>query len=77
MKFLLPLLIATFLLSPFSISESHAMEKPLEGQVIIIAHRGASGLFPERTIKTHSVAGRGFHRAGSGDGQGRRPNRPA
>ena len=31
------LLIATILLSPFSISESQAMEQPLEGKVIIIA----------------------------------------
>ena len=56
MKFLLPLLIATLLLSPFSISESHAMEKPLEGQVIIIAHRGASGERPEHTLGSYSLA---------------------
>jgi glycerophosphoryl diester phosphodiesterase len=56
MKFLLPLLIATLLLSPFSISESHAMEKPLEGQVIIIAHRGASGERPEHTLASYSLA---------------------
>ena len=56
MNFLLPLLIATLLLSPFSISESHAMEKPLEGQVIIIAHRGASGERPEHTLASYSLA---------------------
>jgi len=56
MKFLLPLLIATLLLSPFSISESHAMEKPLEGQVIVIAHRGASGERPEHTLGSYSLA---------------------
>ena len=39
MKHLLPLLIATLLLSPFSTSESHAMEQPREGNVIVIAHR--------------------------------------
>ena len=56
MNFLLPLLIATLLLSPFSISESHAMEKPLEGQVIVIAHRGASGERPEHTLGSYSLA---------------------
>lgn len=56
MNFLPPLLIATLLLSPFSISESHAMEKPLEGQVIIIAHRGASGERPEHTLGSYSLA---------------------
>ncbi len=56
MKLLLPLLIATLLLSPFSISESHAMEKPLEGQVIVIAHRGASGERPEHTLASYSLA---------------------
>ena len=56
MKFLLPFLIATLLLSPFSISESHAMEKPLEGQVIVIAHRGASGERPEHTLGSYSLA---------------------
>jgi glycerophosphoryl diester phosphodiesterase len=56
MNFLLPLLIATLLLSPFSTSESHAMEKPLEGQVIIIAHRGASGERPEHTLASYSLA---------------------
>ena len=50
------LLIATILLSPFSISESQAMEKPLEGHVIIIAHRGASGERPEHTIASYSRA---------------------
>jgi len=56
MKNLYGLLIATLLLSPFSISESHAMEKPLEGQVIIIAHRGASGERPEHTLGSYSLA---------------------
>lgn len=50
------LLIATILLSPFSISESQAMEKPLEGQVIVIAHRGASGERPEHTLGSYSRA---------------------
>jgi len=56
MKLLLPLLIATLLLSPFSISESHAMEQPLEGNVIVIAHRGASGERPEHTLGSYSLA---------------------
>jgi glycerophosphoryl diester phosphodiesterase len=56
MKHLHTLLIATLLLSPFSIPESHAMEKPLEGQVIIIAHRGASGERPEHTLASYSLA---------------------
>ena len=50
------LLIATILLSPFSISESQAMEKPLEGHVIVIAHRGASGERPEHTIASYQRA---------------------
>ena len=50
------LLISTILLSPFSISESQAMEKPLEGHVIVIAHRGASGERPEHTIASYSRA---------------------
>jgi glycerophosphoryl diester phosphodiesterase len=56
MKLLLPLLIATLLLSPFSILESQAMEQPLEGNVIIIAHRGASGERPEHTLASYSLA---------------------
>jgi glycerophosphoryl diester phosphodiesterase len=56
MKLLLPLLIATLLLSPFSIPESYAMEQPLEGNVIVIAHRGASGERPEHTLASYSLA---------------------
>jgi glycerophosphoryl diester phosphodiesterase len=55
MKYLLPLLIAA-LLPAFSASESHAMEKPLNGQAIIIAHRGASGERPEHTIAGYTLA---------------------
>ena len=32
------------------------MEKPLDGQVIIIAHRGASGERPEHTIASYTLA---------------------
>ena len=32
------------------------MEKPLEGQVIVIAHRGASGERPEHTLGSYSLA---------------------
>jgi glycerophosphoryl diester phosphodiesterase len=56
MKHLHTLLIATLLLSPFSISESQAMEQPLEGNVIIIAHRGASGERPEHTLASYRLA---------------------
>ncbi len=56
MKFLHILLIATLSLSPFSISESHAMEQPLEGKVIVIAHRGASGERPEHTLASYTLA---------------------
>lgn len=56
MKHLHTLLIATLLLSPLSISESQAMEQPLEGNVIVIAHRGASGERPEHTLASYSLA---------------------
>jgi glycerophosphoryl diester phosphodiesterase len=55
MKYLLPLLIAA-LLPACSASESQAMEKPLEGQAIVIAHRGASGERPEHTITAYTLA---------------------
>jgi glycerophosphoryl diester phosphodiesterase len=55
MKSLLPLLI-TVLLGSCSASESQAMEKPLDGQAIIIAHRGASGERPEHTIASYTLA---------------------
>ena len=32
------------------------MEKPLDGQVIVIAHRGASGERPEHTIAAYALA---------------------
>jgi len=32
------------------------MEKPLEGQVIVIAHRGASGERPEHTLASYTLA---------------------
>ena len=56
MKFLHILFIAAYSLSACFTSESHAMEKPLEGQVIIIAHRGASGERPEHTLGSYSLA---------------------
>ncbi len=55
MKFLFPLLIAA-LLPACSVSESQAMEKPLNGQAIVIAHRGASGERPEHTIAAYTLA---------------------
>jgi glycerophosphoryl diester phosphodiesterase len=50
------LLLAAALLGACSPLESHAMEKPLDGQVIIIAHRGASGERPEHTIGSYTLA---------------------
>ena len=50
MKNLHALLIALFLLPACTTPESHAMEKPLNGQAIIIAHRGASFDAPENTL---------------------------
>jgi glycerophosphoryl diester phosphodiesterase len=55
MKLLIPLVIAT-LLPACSVSESQAMEKPLDGKVIVIAHRGASGERPEHTIAAYTLA---------------------
>jgi glycerophosphoryl diester phosphodiesterase len=55
MKYQLPILTAA-LLPACSVSESHAMEKPLDGNVIVIAHRGASGERPEHTIAAYTLA---------------------
>lgn len=56
MKNLHALFIALFLLPACATLESHAMEKPLHGQAIIIAHRGASGERPEHTIASYTLA---------------------
>ena len=56
MENLRALLIALFLLPACKTPESHAMEKPLNGQAIIIAHRGASGERPEHTIASYTRA---------------------
>ena len=50
------LLVFAALLSACSPFESQAMEKPLEGQVLVIAHRGASGERPEHTIASYTLA---------------------
>ncbi len=55
MKALFPLLIAA-LIPACSAPESQAMEKPFDGQAIIIAHRGASGERPEHTIAAYTLA---------------------
>jgi glycerophosphoryl diester phosphodiesterase len=55
MKLIAPLLVAA-LLSACSASESQAMENPLEGKAIVIAHRGASGERPEHTIAAYTLA---------------------
>ena len=56
MKFLHILFIAAYSLSACFTSESHAMEQPLEGTVIVIAHRGASGERPEHTLASYRLA---------------------
>lgn len=56
MKFLHILFIAAYSLSACFTSESHAMEQPLEGKVIVIAHRGASGERPEHTLASYRLA---------------------
>jgi glycerophosphoryl diester phosphodiesterase len=56
MEKLRALLIALFLLPACTTPENHAMEKPLNGQAIIIAHRGASGERPEHTIASYTRA---------------------
>ena len=55
MNHLLPLLIAATL-NACSAPESQAMPQPLEGKVIVIAHRGASGERPEHTIAAYTLA---------------------
>lgn len=55
MKLFLPLLIAA-ILPACSVSESQAMEKPLDDKAIVIAHRGASGERPEHTIAAYTLA---------------------
>jgi glycerophosphoryl diester phosphodiesterase len=55
MKLFFSLIIAA-LLSACSASESQAMQKPLEGKAIVIAHRGASGERPEHTIAAYTLA---------------------
>jgi glycerophosphoryl diester phosphodiesterase len=56
MRNLHALFIALFLLPACATPESLAMEKPLNGQAIIIAHRGASGERPEHTIASYTRA---------------------
>ncbi len=55
MNRLLSLLIAS-ILTACSAPESQAMPHPLEGQAIVIAHRGASGERPEHTIAAYTLA---------------------
>jgi glycerophosphoryl diester phosphodiesterase len=50
----IPLIAA--ILASCSAPESNAMPQPFEGQVIIIAHRGASGERPEHTIASYTLA---------------------
>jgi glycerophosphoryl diester phosphodiesterase len=55
MKWLCLLFVAS-LLPTCPVSESQAMEQPLDGQVIVIAHRGASGERPEHTMESYTLA---------------------
>lgn len=48
------LLIIAAVLSACSPTEGQAMEKPIDGNVIIIAHRGASGERPEHTLASYT-----------------------
>jgi glycerophosphoryl diester phosphodiesterase len=50
------LLIIAALLSACSPTEGQAMEQPIDGNVIIIAHRGASGERPEHTLASYTLA---------------------
>ena len=50
------LLIIAAVLSACSPTEGQAMEKPIDGHVIIIAHRGASGERPEHTLASYTLA---------------------
>ena len=50
------LLIIAAVLSACSPTEGQAMEKPIDGNVIIIAHRGASGERPEHTLASYTLA---------------------
>jgi glycerophosphoryl diester phosphodiesterase len=52
----LALLVAAIIVPSCSTPESHAMERPINGQAIIIAHRGASGERPEHTIASYTLA---------------------
>lgn len=55
MNHLLPLLVAA-ILTACSAPESQAMPQPIEGQALVIAHRGASGERPEHTIASYTLA---------------------
>ena len=50
------LLVIAAVLSACSPTEGQAMEKPIDGHVIIIAHRGASGERPEHTLASYTLA---------------------
>lgn len=52
----LPVFLFAAILASCSTPEGQAMPQPLEGQAIIIAHRGASGERPEHTIAAYALA---------------------
>jgi glycerophosphoryl diester phosphodiesterase len=49
-------MLVAALLGACSTPEGQAMEKPINGQVLVIAHRGASGERPEHTIASYTLA---------------------
>jgi glycerophosphoryl diester phosphodiesterase len=50
------LFIIAAVLGATSPTEGQAMEKPIDGNVIVIAHRGASGERPEHTLASYTLA---------------------
>lgn len=50
------LILIAALLSACSTPEIQAMEKPLNGKALVIAHRGASGERPEHTLASYTLA---------------------
>ncbi len=52
----LPIVLLAAILASCSAPKGQAMPQPLEGQAIVIAHRGASGERPEHTIAAYTLA---------------------
>ena len=52
----LPIVLLAAILASCSAPKDQSMPQPLEGQAIVIAHRGASGERPEHTIAAYTLA---------------------